>query len=64
MIYAFLEHAPVFDDSNFIAPSADVIGNVSLGSESSIWFNCTVRGMSIGSASEIGAMCKTTPASM
>lgn len=44
MIYAFLEHSPVFDESNFIAPSADVIGNVSLGPESSIWFNCTVRG--------------------
>ncbi len=44
MIYAFLEHKPQFDESNFIAPSADVIGNVILGSESSIWFNCTVRG--------------------
>lgn len=45
MIYAFLEHQPVFNETNFIAPSADVIGNVALGEESSIWFNCTVRGM-------------------
>lgn len=44
MIYTFLEHHPVFNESNFIAPSADVIGNVTLGEESSIWFNCTVRG--------------------
>lgn len=44
MMYAFLEHSPVFDDTNFIAPSADIIGNVVLGTESSIWFNCTVRG--------------------
>ncbi len=44
MIYEFLDSRPQFDDSNFIAPSADVIGDVSLGNESSIWFNCTVRG--------------------
>jgi len=28
----------------FIAPGAAVIGNVSIGSGSGIWFNCTVRG--------------------
>ena len=28
----------------FIAPSADVIGRVTIGEKSSIWFNCVVRG--------------------
>ena len=28
----------------FIAPNATVIGNVSLGSESSVWFNAVLRG--------------------
>ncbi len=28
----------------FIAPSADIIGNVEIGSGSSIWFNCVMRG--------------------
>lgn len=28
----------------FIAPSADVIGDVEIGADSSIWFNVTVRG--------------------
>ncbi len=44
MIYEFLGKQPVFDDSNFIAPSADIIGEVKLGKESSVWFNTTIRG--------------------
>lgn len=44
MIYEFLKKSPQFDDSVFIAPSADLIGDVSLGKESSVWFNVTIRG--------------------
>ncbi|MEX0681038.1 MAG: gamma carbonic anhydrase family protein [Balneolales bacterium] len=44
MIYEFLNSKPEIDESCFIAPSADVIGNVTLGKESSIWFNTTIRG--------------------
>ncbi|MGF1670425.1 MAG: gamma carbonic anhydrase family protein [Balneolaceae bacterium] len=44
MIYEFLKKSPRFDDSVFIAPSADVIGDVVLGRESSVWFNTTIRG--------------------
>ena len=44
MIHPFLGAAPQFDDSNFIAPSADVIGDVTLGEEASIWFGAVVRG--------------------
>ena len=35
---------PTIADSAFIAPGAVVIGNVTIGEESSIWFNTTVRG--------------------
>ncbi len=35
---------PTFADDAFIAPTAVVIGNVSVGSESSIWFHTVVRG--------------------
>jgi carbonic anhydrase/acetyltransferase-like protein (isoleucine patch superfamily) len=28
----------------YVAPGASVIGNVTLGSESSVWFNCVLRG--------------------
>ncbi len=44
MIYEFLDRSPRFDDTVFIAPSADIIGDVTLGSESSVWFNVTIRG--------------------
>lgn len=44
MIYEFLGRSPKFDDSVFIAPSADIIGDVKIGKESSAWFNVTIRG--------------------
>lgn len=44
MIYTFLDQSPVFDESVFVAPSADLIGNVSIGSESSVWFQAVLRG--------------------
>lgn len=44
MIYEFLGKAPLFDESVFVAPSADIIGDVTIGHESSVWFNVTVRG--------------------
>ncbi|RMF56154.1 MAG: gamma carbonic anhydrase family protein, partial [Bacteroidetes bacterium] len=57
MIRSFLGVTPVFDDTNFIAPSAEVIGDVTLGEGASIWFNATVRGdvnwIRIGAASNI-----------
>lgn len=44
MIYEFLKKSPQFDDTVFVAPSADIIGDVKLGSDSSVWFNTTIRG--------------------
>lgn len=44
MIHEFLKRSPKFDDSVFIAPSADIIGDVTLGKQSSVWFNVTIRG--------------------
>lgn len=35
---------PVIDETVFLAPSADVIGRVWIGKESSIWYNTTLRG--------------------
>ncbi len=37
-------HKPVFGENTFVAPSADVIGQVTVGKESSIWFQCVIRG--------------------
>lgn len=44
MIYEFLGAVPKVNETNFIAPSADIIGDVTLGEESSVWFNTTIRG--------------------
>lgn len=35
---------PDIAKSAFIAPSASIIGNVTIGEGSSIWFNCVLRG--------------------
>lgn len=61
MVYEFLGKRPRFDDSNFIAPSADLIGDVELGHESSVWFNTTIRGdvnwIEIGKRSNVQDNC-------
>ncbi len=36
--------SPKIDPSSFLASSADVIGRVWIGAESSIWYNTTLRG--------------------
>lgn len=44
MIRSFLNRSPQYDESNYIAPSAEVIGDVSLGRGTSVWYNVTIRG--------------------
>ena len=57
MIQSFLGVHPDYDDSNYIAQSAVVIGDVRLGTGASIWHHCTLRGdvnwIRIGAASNI-----------
>ena len=36
--------SPVIAADAFIAPTAAVIGDVEIGSETGIWFHCLVRG--------------------
>ena len=38
------EHTPRIAADAYVAPGAAVIGDVALGSESSVWFNTTIRG--------------------
>ncbi len=44
MVYQFLDKSPQFEESVFVAPSADIIGDVTIGKDSSVWFNSTIRG--------------------
>jgi len=57
MIYPHHGKWPEIHEMSFVAPSADVIGEVEIGAESSIWFQCVVRGdvntIKIGSRTNI-----------
>jgi carbonic anhydrase/acetyltransferase-like protein (isoleucine patch superfamily) len=44
MIYPFQGKEPKIDDSCFLAPSADIIGDVEIGKDSSVWFQVVIRG--------------------
>ena len=39
---------PRIHDSAFIAPGSTIIGDVEIGAESSVWYNCVLRGDTIG----------------
>jgi len=44
MILKFKKWFPKIKKSAWIAPSADVIGNVKIGQDSSVWFGTVIRG--------------------
>lgn len=44
MIYALDGLSPTIADDTWIAPDANVIGNVVLEAGASVWFGCTLRG--------------------
>lgn len=44
MIARYLNLAPRVDPTAWVAPSADVVGDVAIGAESSIWYGTVVRG--------------------
>ena len=44
MIYKFKEKTPDISKAAFIADSADIIGDVTVSEDSTIWFNAVLRG--------------------
>jgi carbonic anhydrase/acetyltransferase-like protein (isoleucine patch superfamily) len=44
MIRNFLGFQPKIDPSAFVAETAVIIGDVEIGPQSSVWYNCVVRG--------------------
>jgi len=61
VIYPFQGMAPRFGARVFVAPNATVVGDVSLGDDSSVWFNCVLRGdvnaVRIGARVNIQDLC-------
>jgi len=55
VIYRIEDKIPRIAGNVFIAPSANVIGNVTIDEFSSVWFNCTIRGD--GNYIQIGKYC-------
>ncbi len=43
MIYAFENKKPMIAKNAFIADTACIIGNVTIGEKSSVWFNSVIR---------------------
>jgi carbonic anhydrase/acetyltransferase-like protein (isoleucine patch superfamily) len=43
MILKFKEFYPQIHPTAWIAPSADVVGNVTIGENSSVWYGCVIR---------------------
>ena len=44
MIMDYKEYSPNLGKNSWVAPSADLIGEVTVGEDCSIWFGCVVRG--------------------
>jgi len=44
MIRSFLGETPQYNDTNYVADSAVLIGDVTLGQQASIWHQCVLRG--------------------
>lgn len=57
MITNYREFKPEIGERTFIAPSANVIGNIKIGADSSVWFGTIIRGdvhsIKIGSRTSI-----------
>jgi len=57
MLHKFKDKVPAIKEGTWIASSADVIGDVTIGKECSVWFGCVVRGdvhsISIGDRTNI-----------
>ena len=66
-VYAIGDKTPQIDPNTWIAPSADVMGDVVLKKGANIWFNATLRGddnnITIGEDTNIqdGAVCHADP---
>ncbi len=44
MIQSLKGYTPIIGDNSFIANTANIIGNVTMGSHCSVWFNSVIRG--------------------
>lgn len=66
-LYEIAGQAPTLGDGAWVAPSADLIGDVQLGAQASVWFGAVIRGdntpITIGARSNVqeGAALHSDP---
>jgi len=60
-IYSLADITPTIATDAWVAPDANVIGNVELAAKSSVWFGCTLRGdnerITVGQGSNVQENC-------
>ncbi|MCK5163437.1 MAG: gamma carbonic anhydrase family protein [Desulfobacula sp.] len=60
-LYSYKNFNPELDITVFVAPTAQIIGDVHIGRQSSVWFHCVLRGdldkISIGERTNIQDLC-------
>jgi len=60
-LYAYKNNIPIIHESVFIAPTSQIIGNVQIDQDSSVWFQTVIRGdlakISIGERTNIQDLC-------
>ncbi|MBA3011967.1 MAG: gamma carbonic anhydrase family protein [Proteobacteria bacterium] len=60
-LYAYKNNHPKLHPSVYVAPTAQIIGNVHIGKNSSIWFQTVIRGdfdkISVGEGTNIQDLC-------
>lgn len=59
--YPFRQQSPQTQNAAFVAPGADLIGNIRLGSDSSVWYRAVLRAdlapIEIGQGSNVQDLC-------
>lgn len=60
-LYSYKDNTPQLHPTVFIAPTAQIIGNVHIGEESSVWFQSVIRGdldsIRVGEKTNIQDLC-------
>ena len=60
-LYSYKNFSPKFHSSVFVAPTAQLIGNINIGKHSSVWFHSVLRGdldkISVGERTNIQDLC-------
>ncbi len=61
MLIPFQGKTPLVSPEAFVAETATLIGDVTVGRDSSVWYGAVIRGTAVRSRSAAAATSRTTP---